>query len=144
VKQRCDEIERSLKLRVAQRLMDPNMGRSPSGIDRSICWQDEFEKVNLYCECADDSDVGRARLNDYLKPDKFTRRPRITIKEDCFWTRHQMHRYVWADKDRQQPKTEHDDRPTLLKYLLNSEPSFAVLNAGRTPIRIGQRTSGYA
>lgn len=145
VKKRCDEIERQHHLHVVKRLMDPNMGRTPSGINRSITWQDEFERVGHYCETADDSDVGRAKINDYLRPDQHTKRPRLHAHAvNCPWTVHQFGRYVWHP-DRQKPIPEHDDYPTLIKYLMNSEPSYRYLKAGYAPVRVrGERSvRGY-
>lgn len=131
VKKKCDEIESSYLLHVVRRLIDPNMGRTPSGIKREVAWQDEFDAAGVVCDLADDSDVGRGRVNEYLKPDKDTRRPRITIHSRCTTTIHQMKRYVWdnykeaLDKDlKQKPKDKYDDYPTMLKYLLNLDPTF--------------------
>ena len=62
-----------------------------------------------------------------------------------------MKRYVWddyrrtTDKDvKQAPKAKYDDHPTLLKYLMNFEPSFRFLYSG-APIlrRPGQRKGAY-
>ena len=69
-------------------LFDPNMGRSPSGTDRETTWQDAFDKAGLVCDLADDSDVGRAQLNVYLRPDPDTRRPRI------HWDRSAARRFI--------------------------------------------------
>ncbi len=62
-----------------------------------------------------------------------------------------MKRYVWddfrrnTDRDQKQlPKDKHDDYPTLLKYLMNFEPSFAWLRDGAPVIsRRGKRRKGY-
>ena len=126
-----DEIETALGLTVARRIMDPNMGASPAGTKREISWQDEFRSAGLGCDLADDSDVGRKRLNGYLRPDRATRRPRFHVHPRCKDTIYQINRYVWDDfkrgmeKDlKQTPKAKYDDYPTLLKYCLNSEPQF--------------------
>ena len=46
---------------------------------------------------------------------------------------------------KQRPKTQHDDFPTIAKYLLNTNPTFSSLKAGGTIFRrLGQRqTGGY-
>ena len=128
---KTDEIETALGLTVARRIMDPNMGASPAGTKREISWQDEFRSAGLGCDLADDSDVGRKRLNGYLRPDRATRRPRFHVHPRCKDTIYQINRYVWDDfkrgmeKDlKQTPKAKYDDYPTLLKYCLNSEPQF--------------------
>ncbi|MCI0558575.1 MAG: hypothetical protein MN733_08775, partial [Nitrososphaera sp.] len=125
------EVEKELKYYQTYRLMDPNMGASPSGATRDLTWQREFENVGLRYDLADDSDVGRARVNDALKPDKTFMRPRLIVDYSCAMTIYQMKRYVWDDyrsqddKDvRQKPKPKNDDYPTLLKYLFNYMPTY--------------------
>jgi len=120
---------------VAQRLIDPNMGASPSSSDREKTWQSEMEAAGLRCDLADDVDVGRKLINEYLKVDNRTRRPRLTIHTRCHQTVYQMKRYVWDNYRNQderdlktKPRDKYDDYPTMLKYLLNSGPSFRVLN----------------
>lgn len=143
-------IEESRQFNVCLRLMDPNMGRSP-GMKRDITWQDEFQSVGLQVDLADDSDVGRKRLNQYLKPDPHTRRPRIMLHSRCIKSATQMKRYVWddfrrsADRDlKQTPKPKYDDYPTLFKYLLNYEPTFKTLHSGSPVLgRPGSRKGAY-
>jgi hypothetical protein len=144
------EVERELGLSVVRRLIDPNMGRSPaSARNRNVTWQDEFDAVGLQTDLADDSEAGRGRVNEYLTPDAHTLAPRIHIHPRCAKTIFQMKRYIWDDyKEKQErdqkqtPKTKNDDFPTLMKYLLNSDPQFrTVMDAGmivrrnRTPRR---------
>lgn len=138
-------IEESYGLTIADRLIDPNMGRSPASAIRGITWQDEFSNAGLNCSLADDSDVGRARINEYLRPDDRTLRPRLLIASRCQKTIFQMKRYVWdnyrraAERDvKQTPKTKNDDFPTLLKYLMNANPLFDQLHRGAPVIRFGR------
>lgn len=136
VREDAQVIEADLHLTVRQRLIDPNMGRSPSSAtNRTTTWQDDFDAVGLTTDLADDSDVGRGRLNDYLKPDPDTQRPRVHVHPRCANTIFQLKRYVWADykqteerDQKQKPKDKYDDYPTLLKYLLNTSPSFSGLH----------------
>ena len=151
VRKHVEEIEESLGLNIQLRLIDPNMGRSPASSKRNITWQDEFDTAGLSCDLADDSDVGRGRFNEYLKPDERTYRPRIHFSRDCKLSIHQIKRYTWdehrkkAEKDlKQKPREKYDDYPTLIKYLLNSEPSFSSLHGGALIIRrAGTRKGGY-
>jgi hypothetical protein len=152
-------VEQSNSLKIADRLIDPNMGRSPSSAARrEITWQDEFAEAGLNCALADDSDVGRGRINDYLRPDLASMKPRLEIDERCSETIFQLKRYVWDNYRRQDerdlkqvPKAKNDDYPTLIKYLLNSNPTFSLLQYGaptvhynrgfdkRTAVRVGVR-----
>lgn len=150
-KRYATEIESRLGLFVPQRICDPNMGASPSGQRRDVTWQDEFASAGLHCELGNDIDIGRSRLNTMLKPDPQTLRPRVEIHPRCKDTVFQMNRYVWSDFSKnvdrdlkQTPKDTHDDFPTLLKYLANSEPRFAFLrNAAPVLTRAGQRRGAY-
>lgn len=149
---RVDELEREHGWKHIHRIMDPNMGRSPSSTDRTTTWQDAFEAAGLTFDLADDGEAGRQALNDYLKPDPFTQMPRFMVHERCTKTIQQMKRYSWDDfkksleKDiKQRPKQKHDDFPTLLKYVMNSNPSFRNLKAIGQPIfySVAGRTNGY-
>lgn len=151
VRKDVERIERELGLNVAQRLIDPNMGASPSGQKREVTWRDEFNLAGLNCDLADDSSVGRARINTMLKVDPNTLQPRLIIHKRCRDTIYQMQRYVWdnfstkVDKDvKETAKAKYDDRPTMLKYLANAEPNFRFLKSG-APIfqRQAKRKGSY-
>ena len=150
VQRRCEEFEAQFHVHVAQRWMDPNAGRTPVGASRSVTWQDEFANVNLRFDLADDSDVGRQRINEYLIPDRHTLRPRMIWHPRCETSIRQFKRYCWDEDARaemrghkQRPKTQHDDFPTIAKYLLNTNPTFSSLKAGGTIFRrLGQRPAG--
>lgn len=143
------KFEGDMGFNVALRLGDPNMLRSPANADRSTLWIDEFRNAGLQIELADDSDVGRTRLNEYLKPDPRTRRPRIAIHRRCTMVIQQLKRFVWSDFKRQDdrdikqvPRDKHDDFPALLRYCLNYNPNFRLL-AGGAPIIRGNRRGAF-
>lgn len=146
-----ERVEADSGLFIAQRWIDPNMGRSPSGQKRDVTWQDEFSAAGLNCDLPNDSSVGRARVNTMLKPDEHTMRPRLIIHPRCKDTIYQMMRYSWdnysnnLDRDQKQtPKDKYDDYPTLLKYLANTEPNFQFLKSGPQILRRpGKRKGGY-
>lgn len=134
--------EKSFRLTPKLRLGDPNMLKSPASVVRGRTWQDEFAAVGLYYDLADNSDVGRGRVNDYLKPDPDRRAPRLHVHPRCTTTIRQMERYVWddykhqVDKDQKQmTKQKEDDMPTLLKYLMNFGPTYEMLHHGAQVIR---------
>ncbi|MGH3626857.1 MAG: hypothetical protein ACRDRL_05360, partial [Sciscionella sp.] len=150
VRQKVDEIESSLGLEIAQRLMDPNMGASPSSATRGRTWQREFEEAGIVCDLAIDSDVGRGRINEYLRPDARTLRPRLHFHSRCYNAAFQMKRYTWSEfrradeKDlKEKPRDKWDDWPTMLKYALNADPSFSILRHGAPVVRrFGNRRGG--
>lgn len=134
--------EEALGLHVVSRIVDPNMARSPASYQRNYTWRDAFEEAGLILELADTSDVGRARINEYLRPDHRTLRPRLVFSHECPVAVQQMQRYVWDDyrrkmeKDqKQRPRNRYDDYPSMLKYVLNTNPVFAHLNTGAPVIR---------
>lgn len=134
------ELEKERGWKTIRRLIDPNMGRSPSGTDRETTWQDAFDKAGLVCDLADDSDVGRAQLNVYLRPDPDTRRPRIHWDRSCGKAIYQMKRFLWDDhkkgleKDQKQiTKKKNDDFPACHRYALNSNPDFRSLRMSANP-----------
>jgi hypothetical protein len=136
VRAKTDEIEERYGLQVSARIMDPNMGQQSASARRDTTWQGEFQAAGVSCELADDSSVGRTRLNQYLKPDERRHQPRIHIHTRCQQTISQIKRYVWDDYKRamekgqkQVPKDKNDDFPTLLKYVMNYDPSFAALRS---------------
>lgn len=152
VREMVDEIETEFGFNVMLRLVDPNMGRSPSSAARrELTWQEEFADAGLALDLADDSGVGRSRVNEYLRVDERTRTPRLRVHERCHRAIHQMKRYTWdehrgsRDKDLKQiPRDKYSDYPTLLKYLMNYLPTFSMLRDGAPVItRAGTRKGSY-
>lgn len=130
VRDTINEVESDFQFNNVVRLMDPNMGASPSGATRELTWQTEFYNVGLNFDLADDSSIGRARMNDFIKPDRIFKRTRLRIDPSCDDVILQMTRYVWADHKNQEgrdlaqePLRLNDDFPTLLKYLFNYMPT---------------------
>ena len=150
-KQVEDAKVQEYKIRLMRWLMDPNMGGSPAGTNREITWQTEFLKCGLPFELADDGAPGRSLVDERLKPDRYTERPRLTIHPRCTSTRLQMKRWCWReDRDpdrrglRQQPDDKHSDFPTLLKYLANDFPTFEGYRGTGQLIRYaGEMRNGY-
>ena len=125
-------LESNLAINVVHRCLDPNMALSPASAKRGVNWRDEFDQAGLVCSLADDSHVGRERLNQYLKPDTGRWQPRIHIHRRCAKTIQQLKRHVWQDRKLgserallQVPKDKDDDAPACLKYLMNESPSFS-------------------
>ena len=133
------------------RLMDPNMGKSPSDTTRETTWQDAFAQAGMSCDLADDGEAGRKQVDELLAPDEYLERPRLLIHPRCKTAIYQMRRYLWDDFKRQaerdqkqRPKDRHSDMPTLLKYLANSQPTFRGLKMlGTVYKRPAERQSGY-
>lgn len=151
VRDQVFDMEELLGLNTRIRLLDPNMGRSPSSASRDLVWQDEFANVGLGCDLADSSDVGRSRLNDFLQPDIHTYRPRMHFHSRCQNAVYQIKRYTWDDHKRatgkdikQKAREKYDDYPGMCRYLLNYDPDFATLVQGAPVLgRKGKRKGAY-
>lgn len=151
VAERVSELESEHGWKTIRRIMDPNMGRSPSSVDRETTWQDAFERAGLTFDLADDGEAGRQALNDLLKPDPYTQRPRWMIDPRCMRSIQQWKRYSWEDfkksmeKDqKQKAKQKFDDYPTLGKYVANDQPTFRSLKELGRPVSIvAGRSNGY-
>ena len=139
--------EADLRLPIALRLIDPNMGRSPANArKREETWQDEFDAAGLHCDLASDADVGRGRVNEYLRPDPQRKQPRLHVHPRAALLAAQMLRYAWDDYKKNQerglkerPRDRYDDGPTMLKYVLNMYPSYSALADGSEVIQMGNR-----
>ncbi len=155
VRKAAEEVEQNLGLQIAQKLTDPNMGMSPASSrrpgGRPLTWVDEFSAAGLVLDLADDSAVGRSRVNQMLKPDPDTQCPRLVVHQRCKTTIYQLQRYSWADfskridrDPKQEPKDKHSDFPSLIKYLANSDPNFRFLKNGPAVLqRTGTRMGAY-
>ena len=128
------DTEERLHLNVVSRIGDPNMLRSPASAQRGVTWQDEFADAGLRIDLADNSDVGRSRVNEFLRPDQDRKTPRLLFHPRCEVAIKQMLRYTWGEwkqpegRDiKQTARNIEDDFPSLLRYLMNSAPTYAGL-----------------
>lgn len=152
VRDRVEQLERQHGWQVVLRLIDPNMGQSPSGMRRGITVRDEFDGVGLRCRLANDNRMtARTRLRQWLQPDGRTSEPRLQVFQTCPRTNYQMQRYVWDQWSRWGegeknpkpiPRDLHDDFPTILGYLANENPSYAWLAQGWSPTKREVRAYG--
>lgn len=132
-----EDLEAALNLRVVRRLIDPRMAGNPSGVNRDRTWGDEFDSAGLYCDPAISSDVGRKIVDQMLKPDARTRKPRIILHTRCVNSIYQMKRFMWEDwrigtdkGQKQKAKEKYDDYPACWRYFANDEPQFGAFAEG--------------
>lgn len=141
------QIEGDLHLQVHKRLIDPNMGQSPSSSSKTSARtvKEEFDLVGLRCSLANDNRLtARMRLKELMKPDKRTMLPRFRIFNNCKFTNNQFLRYCWAEWTRYsnderdpkpRPRDKDDDFPTLAGYLVNGDFTFRALKTGTQILR---------
>lgn len=135
--QKVKDLEREMGLEnVVRRLMDPNMGKSPSGSGgrRNRTVEEDFASVGLRCDMADDNrDTARTFIRSRLIPDPRTERPLLGIFNTCTQTVFQLNRYSWDEWSRGRvelrdpkptPQDKYSDFPTILGYVCNANPSF--------------------
>ena len=147
VRNKVEDFERDRHIHVAARQIDPRMAGSAAhnAGQREITVKDEYDAVGLRCANAvDNFDVGIKRLNDLLRPDRYTKSPRLKIFNNCDHPNRQLKRYVWSEwasghtdavKDPKQIAIEKEnDYPRMLHYLANAMPTFAGLRQGNQPI----------
>lgn len=142
LRKECDEVQEMLGLSVRMRLIDPKMAQNPSGAVRERTWLDEFDEAGLYCDPADNSDVGRERFNDLLKPDELLGRSVIHVHPRCVNTITQMKRFMWDDwrnssdkAQKQKAKEKYDDYPAIWRYFCNADPKHSFLARGAKVVR---------
>lgn len=134
-KKAIDDIENTLHLRTYRKLMDPNMGSSPSTYsERGLLVRHEFDRAGIHCAMAQDNRfTARTRIREYLKPDRRTRQPRIHFFKNCVKSNYQMMHWSWDENasyssDRRDPKPipqqKNSDFPTILGYVMNDNQSY--------------------
>lgn len=148
VRERVDQLEEALGIMVMRRLIDPNMGASPSrqgGGRRGRTVRDDFDEVGLRCDLADDNlQTARYALRELLKPDPHTHQPRFHVFHSCPATLFDFGHYVWDEWSRYsselrdpkpKPREKHDDFPACAQYLVNDRPTFRGLRMGGEVLR---------
>ena len=127
-------LENDLLLYPVKRLMDPNIGEQPASAEkRGVTWRKEFSNAGLRCDPAIESFItGKTRINDALKPDQRTKRPRMFMHPRCARSIYQFKRLTWDEwvrhpEDRnpkEKPRAKHGDFPALWRYFMNGNFSY--------------------
>lgn len=136
VKKQVDKLEETGGFNVRKRIIDPNMGESPTGVRRGLTVRQIYSDVGLRCDLADDSrDTARTAIRQMLAPDARLKKPRIQVFSTCRKSIYQMNHYSWdewarysgdARDPKPRPREKDDDFPTLLGYVTNLQPRFRV------------------
>ena len=120
-------------------LMDPNIAtESNDKLQRGWTMQKEYDKAGLRCDLANDEmNVGIDNVEDLLRPDRRTRRPRLQIFAHCQHGRNALKKWAWDEWTRQgdkEPKEKTRDKwkdhVDLLRYLANDRPGYAGYTRG--------------
>lgn len=149
--EQIQRVESEQGLRPALRLMDPNAAECANDkAERGWTMRREFDKVGLRCSLAVDAfSPGVSRVNEDLRPDPYTLRPRWQAFTSCRQTLHQMGRYTWDEwargeetkSPKPKPRDKFKDMPDTVRYVAMANPSYAGLQRGYEPIRRGRRAA---
>lgn len=148
----ADDVAKSIRLweeahlvSPARRLMDPNIATETNDkLQRGWTLQRAYDEVGIRCALANDEmNTGIERVHQLLRPDPYTRRPRLAIFEDCNKTIHAMTRWSWDEWTRQsgdkEPKERvrerYKDFPDVVRYLANDRPEYNKYRQPVTPYR---------
>lgn len=128
-----DDFEAMHRLSVTRRLMDPNIATETNDkLGRGWSIRKAYDDVGLRCDLAtDDINVGIQNVNELLRPDARTRRPRFRAFATCQKFIYGMTHWAWDDWTRgsdKEPKEKVRDKakdfPDLIRYLANDRPSY--------------------
>lgn len=128
-----EDYERTHRIRVVKRLMDPNMATETNDkLKRGWTLRKEYDDAGLRCDLANDEmHAGINAVRAALRPDSATRAPRLTFQSQCTRTTHAMARWAWDEYQRQgdrepkeHPRDKHKDFVDLVRYFLMDRPSF--------------------
>jgi hypothetical protein len=154
VKRAIDDVESRLGLYTRRRLMDPNIATETNDkMGRGWTMQRAYDDAGLRCSLANDEiNTGIANVNDLLKPDPKTRRPRLRVFRTCQRFVYGMTHWAWDEWTRQgdkEPKEKVRDKakdfPDLVRYLANDHPAYRKYMTGAQIVHgAPTRMSAYA
>jgi hypothetical protein len=152
VKRVVDDTERRLGLYARKRLMDPNIATETNDkLGRGWTIRRAYDDAGLRCDLASDEiNVGIQNVQDLLKPDVRTRRPRFRCFSTCQRFIYGMTHWSWDEWTRsgdKEPKEKVRDKakdfPDLIRYLANDRPAYRKYMLGAQIVRGPVRERHY-
>ncbi len=137
------EWEKAHRVNVVRRLMDPNIATETNDkLDRGWTIRRAYDEAGLRCNlAADDVNMGVDEVQSLLRPDVYTRRPRLAVFSDCHEFIKGMTHWSWAehanpaDKEPKEiPRDRWKDFPDLIRYLALDRPTFKGYHRSDTRI----------
>ena len=132
-------VEEANRITPAKRLMDPNIGTERNDrLERGWTLREAFGREGIRCDLAiDDVTVGIQNVNDYLRPDPHTRKPRFQVFRSCEKFIYGMQRFTfdeWVRAGDRDPKEKVRDKfkdfPDLVRYAVNDRPTYHGYKVG--------------
>ena len=154
VRKRCEEFEAAHGLRIVWRKGDPKITVQRNQFTTSFEGQEfsirqAFEEAGFEFEDANTNfTVGRQRVLDALRPNRYTRAPQVRFhRTHCAGTLYDLSHFVWTPSKRENvnlkedPSKRNSDKPALVRYLAMDDPTWRDLERVRQPQR-GLRFGG--
>jgi phage terminase large subunit-like protein len=153
VKRYVEDMETRLGLYTRKRLMDPNIATETNDkLGRDWTIRKAYDDVGLRCDLANDEiNTGIQNVQELLKPDQRTRRPRFRAFRTCDKFIYGMSHWSWEEWTRsgdKEPKEKVRDKakdfPDLVRYLANDRPSYSKYMMGARIVHAPARVRDYA
>ena len=133
------EFEEAHQIRPVKRLMDPNIATETNDrMQRGWTIRKEYDAAGLRCDLANDEiNAGIAQVDEFLRPDPRTRRPRLTFFSTCPRMIYGMTHWTWDEwvrggdrEPKEKVRDRHKDFPDLVRYFVLDRPSFRGYTRG--------------
>jgi len=132
-------FEERHRMRPVKRLMDPNIATETNDrMQRGWTIRKEYDQEGIRCDLANDEiNAGISQVNELLRPDPRTRRPRFAVFNTCPKFIYGMTHWTWdewtrgGDKEpKEKVRDRHKDFPDLVRYFALDRPSFTGYTRG--------------
>ena len=139
-----DDVEERHRFLVRKRLMDPNIATETNDkLGRGWTIRKAYDEAGIRCDLANDEiNAGIQNVNELLKPDRATRRPRLRVFSTCQRFIKGMRTWSWDEWTRtgdKEPKEKVRDKakdfPDLIRYLANDRPNYSKYAIGAQIVR---------
>lgn len=130
------DVEKAYRFDPMLRIMDPNMAtETHDKFDRGWTFRRAYEDVGLACEMGvDDLNTGIQEVQQLLKPDRYTRRPRLSVFNTCEKFIAGMRNWTWDEYARsgdrpakERPRDLHKDFPDVARYFACARVTYSGL-----------------
>ena len=126
-------------IRPVKRLMDPNIATETNDrMQRGWTIRKEYDAEGLRCDLANDEiNAGISQVQEFLRPDPRTRRPRLSVFNTCPRFIYGMTHWTWDEwirggnrEPKEKVRDRHKDFPDLARYFVLDRPSFQGYTRG--------------
>lgn len=120
------------RMKVYERIMDPNFGRTPSHMTGRTLVEEYWEYgLDFYTDINNDIAVGHNRIHDRLEHKN--REPGLLVTSNCHNMLWAFESYVWKTRDleaefnaKERPDDSGKDQIDAVRYFLDFEPTYTM------------------